>query len=1325
MKRDVLDAYLRRLEHRRTDARIARRRRTGEPVPASFAQRHLWLHARLAPDLPVYNEPITIHRDGPLDVPALERALGEVLRRHEAWRTTLAVRDGDLVQLVHDPPGIRLPAVDLRALPPDEREATALRLATEDAVRPFDLQRGPLLRARLVRLGDDRHRLYLALHHIIFDGVSIYRVLLPELAALYAAFTAGQPSPLADPPAQYADFAAWQREWITGDAAKRQLDYWTRRLAGSPPELALPLDRPRPATQTFAGAMHRVRLSRTLADALKAVGRGEGATFYMTVLAGFATLLHRYAGQDDLVVGSVTAGRKRPDVERLLGYFLNPLALRLDLSGDPSFSALVARVKDVVLDALAHDEVPFEHVVAAVHPERDAGRNPLFQVMFSLEPPLPPLPDGWRLTQLDVEVGTAKMDLYLELDDRPDGVVGRFVYRTDLFDAGTIARMAEHFLVLLEAAARDPSRRISSLPLMTEAERHRVIVEWNATARPYPAATTIHETFAAQAHREPGRVALVCRGRRLTYGELNRRSAAIARALQGLGVRRGHRVAVAMERSAEQVEGLLAVLKAGAAYVPVDPTDPRERLGFMLQDAGATAVVASRRTVDRLPAPHPPALVVEDVTPSPEAAEPDGADAGAGDAAYVIYTSGSTGRPKGVVVPHRAVLRLLFGADYVRLGPGEVLLHAASVAFDASVFEVWGALLHGARLVVLPDRVPTARALREAIRGEGVTTAWLTASLFNHLVETAPESLAGLRQLITGGEALSVPHVRRALEGLPGTTLVNGYGPTETCVFACAWPIPGPPAADATSVPIGRPLANTRAYVLDRRGSPLPIGVSGELYIGGAGVALGYHARPELTAERFVPDPFGAAGDRLYRTGDLARWRADGTLEYVGRTDDQVKIRGFRVEPGEVEAALASHPRVAAATVTARESPTGRTLVAYAVPAAGAHLTAHDLRRHLTERLPAHMVPSAFVTMEALPLTANGKVDRRALPAPEAPRGRTAVAPRDPLEAGLVDAWEELLGRRVGVTDDFFELGGHSLLAVRLVQRIEDDYGRSLPLTALYANPTVEALAGALLGQEPEDSEPIVTLNPRGARPPLFFFHGDLSGGGFYCVTLARQLGADQPLHVVHPLGAHGGEVPATIEAMAEAHAPALRERQPRGPYRLGGYCNGGLVAFETARLLERRGERVELVALVAAAPDPRLAWLRPALDALPPGALRRHAGRGIARARSLMERLARARRPASRAAAGAARPVERPTRYPELYRAYFGAVRAYVPRPCATRLLVLWPGAEPVPPARDGALGWRGLAAAVEVEVVPGDHNTVVTEHAPLIARRLARALA
>jgi aspartate racemase len=1301
----------------------------GTTAPLSFAQQQLWLHAQLAPDLPLYSEPVTIHHAGGLDVRAVERSLAEIIRRHEAWRTTFSVVDGELRQVIHSPPAIALPTVDLRGLPPAAREGEALRIATEDALRPFDLERGPLARGTVVRLADDEHRLFLTLHHIIFDGVALYRVFLPELAALYEAFAAGRPSPLAEPLIQYADFARWQRESQPGSETwTRQLAYWRRSLAGAP-MLALPTDRPRPAVQSFRGAMETLAFSKTTTEALRALSARERATLYMTMLAAFTALLHRYSGQEDLVVGTVTAGRKRPEVEQLLGYFLNPLALRIDGCGDPTFRELLARVRDVALDALANDDVPFEHVVNALQPQRERDRNPLFQVLFSLEPPLPPLPSSWKLTQLDVETATAKFDLYLELDDRPEGVIGRFLYRTDLFEPATIVRMVGHFHSLVDAIVADPDRRLSALPLLTSAERRQLLVDWNGTATAYPGDATVHAVFETQVARAPDAVALLSGEEAVTYGELNARADRLARRLRALGVGPDVLVGVCLERSIELVVAFLGILKAGGAYLPLDPSYPAHRLGFMVDDAQA-AVVLTRAALRSVVGEGSAAVLLIDdagaVPPAPGG--PPATGAGPDHLAYAMFTSGSTGRPKGVAIQHRGILRLVFGQTYARLDATRTLLWTSAISFDVSTFELWGALLHGARCVLFPAAVPTPATLAVLIRRHHVTTAWLTGSLFNTVIDEAPEALAGVEELLVGGEALSPSHVRRAYQHLPGVTIVNGYGPTECTTFACCYRLPGPPDPEAATVPIGRPIANTQAYVLDRHGNPAPIGVVGELYMGGAGLARGYVNRPELTAQRFVPHPFDATpGARLYRSGDLVRWRADGLLDFLGRVDDQVKIRGFRIEPGEIEHVLASHPGVRDVAVVARDTAAGRMLVGYVVPRGSGRVSATELRRHLAEHVPAHMIPSGFVTLGALPLTPNGKVDRRALPAPDGPSRKDGVTPRDPVEAGLVAIWEGLLGQTVRVTDDFFELGGHSLLAVRLVQRIEETFGCTLPLAALHAHPTVEALAQALVRLAPERRGDVVTLNAAGSQPPLFFFHGDLSAGGFYCLTLARHLGADQPLHLVHPLGADGGDVPPTVEAMASAHAQAIRAVQPCGPYRMGGYCNGGLVAFETARLLELHGEQIERVVLVAAAPYTHPGWLGQALDTLRRRArLGQRGRRGLRAVRSLLERLSGA---GERSAAGTSPnghgPLRLPAHYPALYSAYVTAVRAYVPRSCATRLLVFWPAAEPAPSTDDDALGWRRLAAAVEIEVVPGDHNTLVTEHAPLIARRLTKFLA
>jgi amino acid adenylation domain-containing protein len=1355
--RDRLEAYL--AEREAAAPRGIAPRARGAVAPLSFAQQQVWLHAQLAPELPLYNEPLTIRRRGPLDVAALEAALAALVARHEAWRTTFTVDDGAPVQVVQPPFKVKLPVEDLTALAPAAREAEALRLAHEDARRPFDLAAGPLLRALLVRVADDDHRLYLTIHHIVLDGVSIYRVLLPELAALYEAFAAGAPSPLAPLPVQYADFADWQRERVTPAAIADSIAWWRRRLAGAP-ALVLPTDHARPAVQSFAGARHKVALPRWLSGELRALARREGTSLFMTLLACFEVLLHRYTGQDDLVLGTVSAGRSRPEIEGLLGFFANPVALRADVSGDPPFNELLTRVRDETLEALAHEDVPFETLVNELGVERDAGRNPLFQVAFSLEAPRAPAPAGWDAGHLDVDAGCAKFDLYLELDERPETIVGRIVYRTDLFDASTIARLAAHYERLLEAVVADPTRPLSLLPLLDEAERRRILVEWGTAPAPYPHDTTVHAVFEGRAAATPDAVALVLGDERLPYGELNARADRLARRLKARGVGRESLVGVCLQRSVDLVTALLAILKAGGAYVPLDPTYPPERLRFMLADAGVAVVLTRSALRDGVTAAGVRAILLDDDTDTvadEPACEP-AASVGPDDLAYVMYTSGSTGRPKGVAVPHRAILRLVFGQTFAHLDATRTLLHLAPISFDASTLELWGALLHGARCVLFPDALPTPAALAEVIRRHGVTTLWLTASLFNTIVDEAPESLAGVEELLTGGEALSPAHVRRAYACLPGVSIVNGYGPTECTTFACCHRIPRAAAERETSIPIGRPIANTEAYVLDRDRIPVPIGVPGELHLGGPGLARGYVGQPVLTAERFVPHPFDPApGARLYRTGDLVRWRADGVLEFLGRLDSQVKIRGFRVEPGEIEAALAAHPRVREAVVVVRERAAGeRALLAYVVPRPGAPLEPGVLREFLKSRLPAFMVPSAFHTIASVPLTPIGKVDRARLAAlePHAAAARHLGA-RDPLEARLIALWEETLGvRPIGVKDDFFALGGHSLAAVRIVQQVERLLGQALPLTALYANPTVEDLARVLLRRErARFLAPVLKLQDDGARRPFLFFHGDLNGGGFYCRDLARHLGPEQPVYAIQPLGLDGGPVPVTIEAMAEEHLRLIRQLQPHGPYLIGGYCNGGLVAYEVARRLAEAGEPVEPVVLIAAAADTRLRALRPVADRVARllglggdeaadyfGRLRYLADRladmsvrarlGLAADTALTlgrEMLARLRgappslfaRTPIPADAGTAVRVADELLSHETFARYFTAVMAYVPRRFAGRLLVFWPEGE-VPRRPDPRLGWGPLARDVDVVRVPGDHHTVVTRHAELIARTI-----
>jgi len=1324
-------------------------RRGLDTGPLSFPQQQIWLHSQLAPDVPLYNEQVTVRYRGVLDGSSLAQAFSDLLARHEAWRTVFVSEASALRQRIQPPTMIDLPLVDLRHLPPDEREREAMRLATEDLLRPFDLARGPLVRVRLAWFADDDSRLYLTLHHSIFDGYSLYQVAVPELAALYAAARAGTRALLPPLPVQYTDWAAWQRAEVDRGAYATQLEYWVKQLADVSTG-DLPSDRPRPAAPSYRGGVHAFALPGTVADGLRALARTERVTMYMVLVAAYLTLLHRYTGKDDVIVGTISGGRKRPEVARLLGFFCNPLALRVSCSGEPTFLELLRRVRDVALDALANDDVPFEHVVAALQPTRDAGRHPFFQAVMSLEAPLARLPDGWDLWHLDVHTGTSKFDLYLEMNDRPDRLVGSFVYASDLFAPETVARMASHYANLLTAVVDDPTRPISTLPMLEPAERDRLLIEWAQAPGAYPDPATVHGVFEAQAARTPDATALIFGDEVLTYRDLDARASAIARRLRALDVGRDAVVAVLTTRTPAQAAALLGVLKAGGAYLPLDPAHPAQRLQTMIMDAGAGVLLTDRSTVPTVAGVQTVALDTI-VAGDPEA----GIDVGPDALAYVMYTSGSTGSPKGVAVPHRGILRLVFGQTYTRFGAEETFLQMAPPAFDAATFELWGALLHGARCVLFPGAVPTHATLREIIARHHVTTVWLTASLFNTVIDEAPHTLAGVRTLITGGEALSPRHVARAAALLPDTRLVNGYGPTEATTFTTCHVI-RPDDLKRPSIPIGRPIAGTHVYVLDRYGQPAPVGVTGELHIGGAGLARGYVNRPDATAERFVRNPFDPRPDaRLYRSGDLARWRPDGTLEYLARLDAQVKIRGVRVEPAEVEAVLATHPTVREVAVIATEGdrPNDVRLVAYLVPGHAERPTTAELRQFIKRRLPAAFVPSAFVLVDALPIGPTGKLDRRALPAPAAAmrEQRTVVRAHGPLKRQLAEVWRELLGvHEVGTTDDFFDLGGHSLLAVRMLQRVHDLYGTSLPLAVLYTNPTIDGLADALIASKPAEFEaPLVRLRDGGTRAPLFFFHGDINGGGFYTLTLARRLATGRAFWVAHPLGLYGRPAPTTIEAMARVHLEQLLAACPEGPLMLGGYCNGGLVAYETARLLTAAGRRVERLVLIATDADTRFRRLRRPIAAAarglglgPEGALeqfgrvryfadrlrelngRRQAAfiawAGARLAHQVARRLRRSLLPSASARAAAA-----PAPPPRLFDRYYDACMGYVPGPWPGHVIVFWPEGERPARPRDPSYGWQSLVSRIETFRVPGDHDEIVTRHIERIAATLEELLA
>ncbi|HEX9669920.1 MAG TPA: amino acid adenylation domain-containing protein, partial [Thermoanaerobaculia bacterium] len=934
--------------------------------------------------------------------------------------------------------------------------------------RGFDLARGPLVRAALVRLGREDHVLLLALHHIVTDGWSM-GVLLREVAVLYRAFAARQPSPLPPLGVQYADFAAWQREWLTGETLATQLAYWREALAGAPAVLELPADRPRPAVQTFRGGTLPFRLPPELTAALHALARRQGVTLFMTLLAGVQALLHRLTGREDLLLGSPIANRNRAEIEGLIGFFVNTLVLRGRPQGEMPFEELLARAGETTLEAYAHQDLPFEKVVEHLQPRRELSHAPLFQILVLLQNApiaLPQLP-GLTVEPFALAGKTAKFDLtlaFVEGRDAAGGLLAAAEFATDLFDGATVQRLLGHLSTLLEGAVADPAARLADLPLLSAVEREQVVVAWNRTATAYPREATVHALFTAQARRTPDAVAVACGGETLSYAELDARAERLAARLRALGVGPEIAVGLCVERSLELAPALLGILKAGGFYVPLDPQVPRERLAFMVEEVRAAVLVTQEHLAGLLPdRPGCVRVLVPQALGGEEAPAQAGAGGDAANLAYVMYTSGSTGRPKGVAVSHRNVVRLVQETDYVHFGPDEVFLQFAPVSFDAATLEIWGPLLNGGRLVIFPPGPASLEELGEAIAREGVTTLWLTAGLFHRMVERHLERLRPLRQLLAGGDVLSSSHVRRALAGLPGVALINGYGPTEGTTFTCCHSVRTAPVEGA-GVPIGRPIANSRAYVLDGALRPVPVGAVGELYASGDGLARGYFGRPGLTAECFVPDPVSAEpGARLYRTGDLARWLPGGELEFLGRIDDQIKLRGFRIELREIETALAVHPAVREAVVLAREEEPGeKALVAYVVPV-GAGLEVSELRFFLAQRLPDYMVPSAFVLLEALPLTPNGKVDRKALPAPVWERVERPAAPRTWAEELLADIWAEVLRLpAVGPEDDFFAVGGHSLLATQVVSRVREVFGLELPLRKVFELPTLAALAAHL-----------------------------------------------------------------------------------------------------------------------------------------------------------------------------------------------------------------------------------------------------------------------
>jgi amino acid adenylation domain-containing protein len=1140
----------------------------GGPVPLSFAQERMWFLQRMSPASGAYNIAEALALDGPLEVEALRRAFEALLARHEVLRTRYPEVDGQPVQDVLPPPRFLLPVDDVA-----EDQVRARMEA--DAGAPFDLREELPVRARLLRTAPGRHVLLLTVHHIAADGWS-WGVMMRELTLLYRAFVRGEEAPLAELPVQYADYALWQRAWLNGDAVRRERAFWRERLAGAPALLELPYDRARPAEADERGAAHHFAIEPAVARAARELARREGATLHMVLLAAWSAVLHRWSGQTDVVVGSPVAGRGLPEVEELVGLFVNSLAMRTDVSGDPAFRTLLARVREGTLQAYAHQDVPFEELVQELGVERSMSHAPVFQVMFGLlnAPPGDLSLEAVRVRALPDAGATARVDLTVQMEEHGEELRGLAEYATALWDAATMERMMAHFAVLLRAAAADPDARVSALPLLSDAERAAVVRQGNATERDWPF-VPVHRRFAEQAARTPEAIAVAGVDRALTYAELDALSAGVAAALRARGAGPGRIVAVCAERSARMVAALLGVLRTGAAYLPLDPGYPAERLAYMLEDSGAPVLLLDRALADRLPAPSIDRILLDEIGPVDAADAEADAEVGVEELAYVIYTSGSTGRPKGVMVRHGGVSGFLRSmAEAPGLRADDTLLAVTTIAFDISVLELFLPLTLGARTVVATrEQAEDPKLLGALIARSGATAMQATPATWAMLLASGWTPGAGMR-ILSGGEALPRPVADALLT--TGAELWNLYGPTETTIWSAAAPVPaeGP-------VPLGAPIANTTLYVLDAAGNPAPLGVPGELFIGGAGVARGYLNRPGLTAERFVPDPFGAAGSRLYRTGDRVRRKESASvrecvsasvgdsqgagheqrsqppsthalthsrthaLEFLGRVDFQVKLRGFRIELGEIESALRAHPAVAGAAAAVRGEGGDARLVAYLIPRDPYEPPAGtELRAFLRERLPEYMLPSAFVALDAFPLTPNGKVDRKALPAPDARAAEAGEPPRGPTEEVLAGIWAELLGTgAVHRGDSFFERGGHSLLAARLVSRTARALGAELPLRAVFAAPTLAALAAEVEAARAsvDGAGRIPPIRPRAEGDPaalsfaqerMWFLDRFAGAAGAYNLPLVLEFAG--PLEVEALRGALGD--------LAARH-PALRTR--------------------------------------------------------------------------------------------------------------------------------------------------------------------------------------
>ncbi len=1348
-KSALLEALLREKNATSSADRNIRQRAHHDSASASFFQQRLWFLDKMLPDSPVYNIPVKAHISGTLDVEILNRSINAVIQRHEILRTTFATHEGKPVQVINPEMYCTMPVTDLRETGNAVRQARATEITEQEAQQAFDLEKGPLLRCTLLRLQDNEYFWLVTLHHIICGAWSV-TLFFREVSAHYRAYTEGRTSPLPELSIQYGDFSEWQHQQLQNNFLDKQLSYWKQKLGGSLPVLQLPTDHPRPAVSTGRGAFCSLILPEALATEIKNLSTAEGVTQFMYLLAVFKVLLFRYTNQRDILVGIPISGRQQTELEPLIGCFVNTLVMRTKPSDRQSFRDFLKQVRETALEAYSHQNVPFEHLVETLQPERTVSYNPLFQAMFLLHGEAADMSWSESLSLPQTETGlsivrnnSSKVDLTLEIEKVDDGLLCIAEYSTDLFDEATINRFLNHYQALLESIVSEPDQLITRLPLLSGTEHHQQLVEWNNTQTDFPEEHCVHELFEAQVKQTPDAIATQFDEKTLTYRELNNRANQLACYLRKNGVSTEVCVGICIERSQEMLVALLGILKAGGVYVPLDPDYPKERLALMFNDSQVSVLVTQKRLKSKLPGHNAKVVYIDRDSEkiSDESQQNPGKQTISGNLAYVIYTSGSTGKPKGVAVSHQAISRLVFNTNFIKFDRSDRVAQASNASFDAATFEIWGALLHGACLVGVPTDVAlTPGDFARYIREQKISVLFLTTALFNQLVRESPSVFQSVRHLLFGGEEVDPRRVGEVLKHGPPDRLLHVYGPTENTTFTSWYQVKD--IRKGSTVPIGRPLSNSQIYVLDQNLQPVPVGVSGELYIGGRGLAQGYLNRPELTAERFIPDPYSSVpGARLYMTGDRVRYLADGNIEYIGRIDKQVKIRGFRIEPGEIEVVLSQHPDVQQTAVMAREdSPGNRRLVAYI--ASDNDLTISDLRSFLKQKLPRYMLPSVYVTLDTLPLTDNGKVNYQALPEPDNSRAQAEekyVAPGNNIETQLVEIWEKVLGvKSIGIKDDFFELGGHSLLSVQLLTEIEQEYGKRIPLAHFFQAPTIAHTAKEILHREKtaDTSSLIIPIQPQGSRRPLFFAPG---GGGSEAELvlgygrLTRHLGTDQPFYGLRARGTEGEEeIQSHTREIAADLLKEMRTIQPEGPYLLGGGCVGGVIAFEIAQQLREKGEEVEMLLLMESVLPSSMIYRYFQALTLKNSLVRKwrnqrmmvqrllHHARNLPRMASerrfqyLLEKVGNVKK------LRAENKTQNETK--QMKKNYQRTLFRYTPEPYSGRITLLVAEDEP---HTDPYLGWETLAkGGIDVHKIPGDHISHLEVHYKATAKQLKACL-